>query len=50
VAFVVNLVASHGTTLKTAGFIVYTVSGLFAFVLLMRHFHRLYRSPSKDNT
>jgi len=50
VAFVVNLVASHGTTLKTAGCIVYTVSGLLSFVLLMRHFHRLYRSPSKDNT
>ncbi len=50
VAFVVNLVASHGTTLKTDSFIIYTVGGLLAFVLLMRHFHRLYRSPSKDST
>lgn len=50
VAFVVNLFAAHGTTLKTDSFILYTVSGLLAFVLLMRHFHRLYRSPSKDST
>ncbi len=31
-------------------FIVDTVSGLLAFILLMRHFHRLYCSPSKDST
>lgn len=50
VGFVINLVASAGSTLKYVSYIVWMTSGLVAFVLIIRHFRRLYRSPDQGTS
>jgi len=47
-AYVLNLIAPAGSTLKLVTYVVWIVGILVVGVMLVRHFGQLYRSPHQD--